>query len=145
MYFITYVSSATNKFKEEELVQLLSHARRKNSTNNITGLLLYCDGDFIQTLEGDEADVKLLYQKIHNDPRHTCIIKIAEGYHAERKFSDWSMGFHRISSSELGAVIGHKEFDRKDLFKNLDMEDNHPAIIAIRSFYDSQPIYRKMS
>jgi hypothetical protein len=57
MYFLVYVSSAVNLFSDEDLIQLLEVSRRNNEKAEITGLLLYSSGNFMQTLEGPEKAV----------------------------------------------------------------------------------------
>jgi len=64
MYHIVYVSSASSKFSEEELLSILDGARKANEALGVTGLLVYIDGNIIQLLEGEENDVKTIYAKI---------------------------------------------------------------------------------
>jgi len=140
---MTYVSSAADKFSDAELNNLLEKSRSNNVLKGITGMLLYCDGDFIQTLEGKKEVLDELYQIISKDPRHRYIIKVAEGFQPERKFQNWSMGFQVFQPEELSHILGFKSFDRKNLFQEVDWEDNHPAVIVMRSFYENQPVHRK--
>ena len=69
MYSLIYVSSAVQLMAGEELTQLLLQSRAKNVRLEITGLLLYKDGDFMQALEGAEDRVKLLFETIQRDSR----------------------------------------------------------------------------
>ncbi len=143
VYFITYVSSAYKKLDTIELTDLLQKSQKNNLKRNITGMLLYCDGDFIQTLEGEESIVKEAYQIIHQDSRHRCIIKIKEGTHHSRNFSSWSMGFRNLGREELTAILGYKSFDQKNLFNEFNSTEKHPAVLALSSFYKNQPIHRR--
>ena len=143
VFFMTYVSSASEKFSDLELNELLEKSRSNNLLKGLTGMLLYCDGDFVQTLEGDKETVEELYKIIEKDPRHRYIIKVAQGFQPERKFSNWSMGFQALKPEELAPILGFKTFDRQQLFQELDWEDNHPAVVVMRSFYENQPVHRK--
>lgn len=49
---IAYVSSATRLFAEQQLESVQNEARGSNLENDITGVLLYSDGNFMQCLEG---------------------------------------------------------------------------------------------
>lgn len=64
MFRLIYVSSATAPFTEQQLEELLQESRRNNLSADITGMLLYREGKFMQTLEGPEVAVKKLGEKI---------------------------------------------------------------------------------
>ena len=42
---------------------ILRHARQKNKLRNVTGLLVFVDNTFLQVLEGEETDVKNVFDK----------------------------------------------------------------------------------
>lgn len=56
-YFVAYVSSATQLLSTEQLDDLLLTCRRNNLARELTGALLYQDGNFIQVLEGEQRVV----------------------------------------------------------------------------------------
>ncbi|KAG2388946.1 hypothetical protein C9374_014346 [Naegleria lovaniensis] len=66
-----------------------------NSSTNISGLLLCCDGVFCQILEGEpEVVYTLLNDKIAKDQRHYGIVVVKEEHGVkeyERLYSDWAM------------------------------------------------------
>jgi len=133
MYYIIYLSTATELFEEQELEEILKTSRRNNSENDVTGILLYLDGSIIQVLEGEESTVKELYQKILLDRRHTGAIKLKEGTLEKRNFPDWSMGYQKLSHSEVKNLIGQKNLS--DLtFYPTDENGKHPAMVVLRSF-----------
>jgi len=100
LYQVVYLSAATVRFTKAELLALLEQSRQKNASRGISGLLLYHDGDFMQLLEGEEAQVRALYVRI----------LLIAGPVAERTFPDWSMGFRELSSPEVKAMPGYSEF-----------------------------------
>ena len=110
LYSLVYRSRATRLFSDAELVELLRSARPQNERLEITGLLLYCDGQFIQVLEGNEDDVIDLYQKISRDPRHTGVTLLNQGPIATRSMATWSMGFRQTSPAEIEALPGFSDF-----------------------------------
>ncbi|MEL6406516.1 MAG: BLUF domain-containing protein, partial [Chloroflexota bacterium] len=57
---IVYVSYASHTMSESELVEILDTARENNQRLNVTGMLLYRDGFFIQALEGEQAVIEPL-------------------------------------------------------------------------------------
>ena len=101
MLRLVYVSSAALPMSKPELLLLLEQARQKNAGLGVTGLLLYKDGNFMQALEGDEAQVRALYASISADPRHRDCIVIFEGHIEQRLFPDWSMGFRDLADQAL--------------------------------------------
>ena len=57
MIRIVYISIATRPMGEEKLVELLQQCRENNRQRNVTGMLVYRDGAFLQLLEGGEDAV----------------------------------------------------------------------------------------
>jgi hypothetical protein len=93
---LVYVSLAAHLMSEDELRELLRVSRDRNKQRNITGMLLYRDGFFIQVLEGKSDDVREVYNKICKDPRHKNIVKVYEQDISKRSFENWSMGFNHL-------------------------------------------------
>ena len=110
VFFHVYASSAVQLFAPEELRTLLETSRRNNAARGVSGMLLYKDGNFLQVLEGREADVLEIAAKIHRDPRHRGIITLMEGFESEYQFADWSMGFCDLQSDQAKAMLGYSAF-----------------------------------
>ena len=96
MFNIVYWSNAARMFTDDELFEMLGQWREKNILHGITGILLYKDGAFIQSLEGEEATVRALYAAICKDDRHFQIVTIQATPITDRQFPDWSMGFKNL-------------------------------------------------
>ncbi len=107
MYYIIYLSSGTEWFGEADLQRILAVSNINNRRNNITGLLLYGEGNFIQLLEGEQDVVQQTFERISGDQRHKGITHIASGALNERNFPDWAMGFKSIDSVNLAAFEGY--------------------------------------
>ena len=110
MFFIVYVSSAVTPFTHSELTDLLEKSRVNNAGLDVSGMLLYKDGNFMQVLEGEEGAVRTSYDKIARDPRHRGLLVLLQGMLAERQFPDWSMGFRDLKAADVLAVPGYDEF-----------------------------------
>jgi hypothetical protein len=123
MYYLIYLSAGTNWFNQTELEELLRISVENNRRNNITGLLLYAEGNFIQMLEGAEEMVKQTYSKISHDPRHKGVTPIANGITDERFFPDWAMGFKTIGSI--------RDTPFKDFLKPADAAKNKQLPLAL--------------
>lgn len=106
---LIYISSAENLMREDELMQILEVSRRKNQARNITGILLYKGGNFLQVLEGEETLVMDLYRSIERDARHYGIMIVAKRKITERDFPTWSMGFVNLNDIDPDSVPGYSD------------------------------------
>ncbi|OII03976.1 BLUF domain-containing protein [Curtobacterium sp. Leaf154] len=98
---LVYMSAANQVFDQELLDALLEHAREHNTASDLSGLLVYKDGRFMQLLEGPEAAVLETYRRITDDPRHTEIGLLVEERIHTRRFGEWKMAFHREVDGDL--------------------------------------------
>ncbi|PKQ63944.1 hypothetical protein BZG02_07995 [Labilibaculum filiforme] len=103
---IVYISISHRDLSEKELSDFLREIRAKNKKLNITGLLLYKDGSFIQVIEGEEETLQTLFKQVKNDSRHTNIIELLTEPITERSFPDWSMGFRVVETKDLEKIRG---------------------------------------
>ena len=97
---LAYLSTAVRLMTDDELIDLLKVARRRNAEHDVTGVLLYCDGTFIQVLEGESDHLDLIFDSISKDIRHKNIIRLIEGKLDKKYFPDWNMGFAAIDKDK---------------------------------------------
>jgi len=120
MIQVSYVSRATNPMSSGDLLALLHQCRRNNTKYGVSGLLLYGNGTFLQTIEGDPDVVDPLYDRIFDDKRHADIELLYRKDIADRQYSEWSMGFDEISDESLKGIEGLRDFGAVDFtFPNL--------------------------
>lgn len=93
MFCLVYRSIAIPTFKQIDVIELLDNARDNNSRDNITGCLLYYEGEFVQYLEGNQVKVLNLFDKIKVDKRHEDVTILAYGATDSREFKDWEMAY----------------------------------------------------
>jgi hypothetical protein len=111
MYFyLVYASEASHKTSKKDLLEILDQSRESNKRTDITGMLLFKDGHFLQVLEGEEESVRELFSRIARDSRHGKVRILAEGVRDRRSFVDWSMGFRDLSDPEARQIPGYSEF-----------------------------------
>jgi hypothetical protein len=118
---LTYMSRAVGRFSEEDLQQILAVSRVNNQRDGLTGMLLYADEHFIQTLEGEEAAVDAAFTRIGADPRHRDVEVTLRDQVSERNFDAWSMGFKRVSSHEADEIPGFTDFldPKSELYRDV--------------------------
>ena len=104
---LMYASTALAAFTPRDLAELLAKARANNEACDISGLLVYFQGRFLQVLEGAKDKVELLYQSINRDRRHTKCRLLLRSEIEEREFGEWSMGFvdPRMVAGELSGYV----------------------------------------
>ena len=108
MYHIVYLSEVVGELSEAELRELLVRWRRKNAQLDVTGLLLYSQGQVLQVLEGGRQPIEQLFEQIAADCRHTAVVKLADGPTTRREFADWSMGFLVSAPEEFAKLAGYR-------------------------------------
>lgn len=84
---------------DTDVAQILHHARQNNIHNGITGMLLFCDDNFLQLLEGEDAAVEATFERIKHDTRHADIRVLLNEKVSQRAFTDWSMGFEKLQKT----------------------------------------------
>ncbi len=127
MIQITYISSATEPMSTQALLHLLQSCRENNASRSVTGMLFHCNGTFLQVLEGEERVIDELLDIIEQDTRHTDMRVIQRKVIQHREYSDWSMGFQRVSERDLQQIEGLRDFSEKDF--NADYLSQQNAIV----------------
>ncbi|MEO1290035.1 MAG: BLUF domain-containing protein [Chloroflexota bacterium] len=124
---LVYLSFAKNRnATQEDLKSILEQARRNNQEQDITGLLLYRNGLFIQALEGDEQQVDAIFDVIKDDPRHTNVLVLYKNKIRERNYQDWSMGFQVIDDETLKQNPAYSDFlDKPITMQSLRDDPQH--------------------
>lgn len=109
---VIYASAAVRKLPPEELAEILAVARERNSAEEISGLLVYHDGSFLQVLEGPEERVDALVAKIKKDPRHHKFKLLLRDRIAGKEFEEWNMGFADTSGATRD-MEGFLDYERE--------------------------------
>ena len=92
---IVYVSSGRSQ-QQANVMDILRISRVNNTRLNITGMLAYKDGNFLQILEGEHSTLSRVLEKIERDERHSGMIVLAKTHIEERLFPSWSMAFREL-------------------------------------------------
>ncbi|SFR53215.1 BLUF domain-containing protein [Thiomicrospira sp. ALE5] len=115
MFELVYTSRASSMMTEIELEELRNEAIYFNSMQQITGLLLYNNGIFLQLLEGEQHDIESLYSKIKQDFRHYDVRQIYSRPIEKRSFGKWSMRFFNVSPHQRQTELLDLPSDQLDL------------------------------
>jgi hypothetical protein len=130
MIQVSYISQATAPMSAEDLLSLLLQSRRNNAARGITGMLLYGNETFLQVIEGEDAAVDALVERIGGDARHSGVKILARKSVPGRQYSDWSMSFERVTPQALEDIEGLRNFGAQD-FTFETLARNETAIEAL--------------
>lgn len=141
--YLIYISKVESLMPTDDLLLILNQSRSWNEGHGLTGMLLYLEGKFLskvegrfmQVLEGTEWEVKEIFEKIKQDPRHHSLIILKQASIKDRNFETWSMGFKLIK------LEAHKElpgrFDLNDDFlKSAELQQSNVPLNFLKSFYE---------
>lgn len=106
---LCYVSSSVTRMTDDEIGALLRASRDRNATNQVTGLLLYCDGNFMQYIEGPSQGIEPIWESIQRDPRHRGVMLLFHEVVPERLFEGWSMAYTATQPCELAQLMQRVE------------------------------------
>jgi hypothetical protein len=133
---IVYVSTSVKLMHENQLLDILHNSRLHNAALNISGVLLYSDGMFIQVLEGKDTVIDALYARIQADQRHKNIITIIDEPIIEKSFGQWLMGFAVTDSKKTEKLLGYlRSINELDLTGS-----NSMAVDAIKTFIETNKL-----
>ena len=132
--FLVYVSSAVRLFSNEELDQLVRLSQIHNERVGVTGMLLYDGGNFIQLIEGPEASVDKLYEKIGADPRHRQVTTLLQGPLEKRQFEAYAMGFENAADLRGKERAAYSKFLRNPPEASRFGGKPHQALRLLLSF-----------
>lgn len=107
VFHLVYISHAAEDISYTDIRDILSVSRKNNAQENITGLLIFREGYFLQLLEGSETAVKTILGQIMMDDRNHSLRVLIEAEGGERLFQDWQMAFidGDISSNETVELV----------------------------------------
>lgn len=102
---LIYCSRATVPMEQTlNIAELLGVSARNNERDEITGVLAFAEGLFIQALEGRKEAVDGLMTRLRADSRHRDIMVLGEDRAAERAFPIWVMETPKMRPSRTALL-----------------------------------------
>lgn len=96
LYEVLYVSTLSIDQPLSAIAAIASRARVNNRARGITGLLVFDGSRFGQLLEGPEAAVRALMERIRDDPRHIYVEVLHDAPLPQRRFQQFSLAFSTL-------------------------------------------------
>lgn len=137
MVSLIYVSTASHLLSTNELLEILHISQEKNKEKQVTGMLLYKGGNFMQVLEGPEESVNSIFDSIQRDVCHHDVSVIVLEPIAERQFAEWTMAFHNLDGEIAGQENAYSEFFDNDLIAEKFREKPQLAYNMLLSFREN--------
>ncbi|MEN6670231.1 BLUF domain-containing protein [Psychrobacter sp. B38] len=88
---MTYISRANPDMSHETLSEILKQAQENNALNAITGMLIFNNQYFLQTIEGSRSQINHLLRCLLKDERHYDLQLLETRELKSREWSRWSM------------------------------------------------------
>ncbi|ASV30804.1 BLUF domain-containing protein [Maribacter cobaltidurans] len=105
MHELTYTSMADRNIGSKDLNDILKTATEFNKKRSITGCLVYHNGQFVQTLQGEKKTIFDLFEKIKLDSRHSNVNLVWEGPAEKEVFRGWHMAYYSPEKVNTDDVI----------------------------------------
>ena len=127
-----YTSAAIQPMPKSKLYKILVDSRVNNKLADVTGLLVYVDGRFLQVLEGEQEVISALLEKISKDRRHKDVQVVYKTGIERRTFNAWLMAYVSPSPKELATWAGLSNTTTLDsTLKTLESEPNRfPSMLS---------------
>jgi len=130
MKSICYVSTIQSKVSSSELYEAFVSFKKKNIKNNISGVLLHKNGNFLQIIEGKKETIDALFSKIKIDKRHKHIITLIDFPIPHRLFEEYKTSFSIIDSPEEFKML----IEYTNWLKHADSSCAKKAIKVLEAF-----------
>lgn len=127
---VLYLSKISKEVPPFSVDDILSVSRKNNQLNEVTGILLSKNGEFLQLLEGEELNVHYTLKKIRDDKRHKDFKIVHEGEIQKKLFDNWSMAHKEsdVSNKELNSSVD-------ELLQSKSISSNLELIGLLNKFY----------
>ncbi|UYL09029.1 BLUF domain-containing protein [Bdellovibrio sp. SKB1291214] len=140
VFHLVYFSYASDSLSYSDIRDILNSSRKNNARDNITGVLIFREGFFIQVLEGNEEKVRDLVNVIRRDNRNHTLKVLIEDNSEARQFAEWSMAFLD------GDISSNATKDLLEFFEAcIDSSTDHKSLIMplVRQLRASDPQFQQ--
>jgi len=108
---LLYVSQSVGPVTTTVTTSILEKSSTNNKKLHITGVLCQGSGLWMQVLEGERAQVNILYARIMTDRHHKNVQLLSIEEIESRRFGQWSMALVYLSKDDPMVQMAHPEFD----------------------------------
>lgn len=116
---LLYISKAMQPMDRAQLEAIRKISSVRNRELDITGVLFYSAGHFVQLLEGDMDHIHRRFERIADDTRHNDVRLLVLRPSEKRVFAKWEMGL-----LDLDAHNDARQRDLEELIKLAESANN---------------------
>jgi len=102
---IIYRSHLSHDVPVKTLDNLATRANKTNETYDVPGILLFDGTHFFQLLEGSDAAVCAIYERICTDKRHHNLVELMYDYSPSRRFGNVGMELFDLRKYDKETVL----------------------------------------
>ncbi|MDE8558531.1 diguanylate phosphodiesterase [Pantoea vagans] len=132
---IIYRSHISDDFPVRTLPEMVDNASEINTTHDVTGILLFNGTHFFQLLEGPEAGIQAVYQRICADHRHHNVVELMRDYAPSRRFGNAGMSLFDLREHDRSSLL-QAVLDKGTSKYRLTYDDR--ALQFLRTFVESR-------
>ena len=136
VHHLLYRSRAVSPFSAPGLTALQAQSQAWNEAHDITGLLCYSNGHFVQVLEGSAREVHVLYAKIQQDKRHCQVQTLSDRACSHRWFADWRMALVQPELDDFHWLLGYLEAKGHNLAQS-QIPITEPHLVQLLTAFSS--------
>ncbi|SFO50830.1 EAL domain, c-di-GMP-specific phosphodiesterase class I (or its enzymatically inactive variant) [Candidatus Pantoea varia] len=132
---IIYRSHISDDFPIKTLPAMVDNASKINAAHDVTGILLFNGTHFFQLLEGPEAGIQAVYQRICVDRRHHNVVELMRDYAPYRRFGNAGMELFDLREHDRSSLL-QAVLDKGTSKYRLTYDDR--ALQFLRTFVESR-------
>ncbi|MGC0888422.1 diguanylate phosphodiesterase [Pantoea agglomerans] len=132
---IIYRSHISDDFPIRTLPAMVDNASKINAAHEVTGILLFNGTHFFQLLEGPEAGIQAVYQRICADRRHHNVVELMRDYAPYRRFGNAGMALFDLREHDRSSLL-QAVLDKGTSKYRLTYDDR--ALQFLRTFVESR-------
>ena len=132
---IIYRSHISDDFPIKTVPAMVDNASKINAAHDVTGILLFNGTHFFQLLEGPEAGIQAVYQRICVDRRHHNVVEMMRDYAPYRRFGNAGMELFDLREHDRSSLL-QAVLDKGTSKYRLTYDDR--ALQFLRTFVESR-------
>ncbi|MFB6328375.1 diguanylate phosphodiesterase [Pantoea deleyi] len=132
---IIYRSHISDDFPVRTLPEMVDNASKINTAHDVTGILLFNGTHFFQLLEGPEAGILAVYERICADRRHHNVVELMRDYAPYRRFGNAGMSLFDLREHDRSSLL-QAVLDKGTSKYQLTYDDR--ALQFLRTFVESR-------
>lgn len=132
---IIYRSHISDDFPIKTVPAMVDNASKINAAHDVTGILLFNGTHFFQLLEGPDAGIQAVYQRICADRRHHNVVELMRDYAPYRRFGNAGMELFDLREHDRSSLL-QAVLDKGTSKYRLTYDDR--ALQFLRTFVESR-------